>query len=121
MTILTDIIIVLVAIEFGYIFYLEIAVPDSERTAGVFGMDINELRRPAMKNAMKNQGVYNLGIGILLLLAVFAFRSKAMVISLLAYIIFVALYGSFTGNKTIILKQGGLAVIALILSIFFLH
>lgn len=120
MTILTDIIIVLVAIEFGYIFYLETAVPDSERTAGVFGMDINELRRPAMKNAMKNQGVYNLGIGILLL-AVFAFRSKAMVISLLAYIIFVALYGSFTVNKSIILKQGGLAIIALILSIFFLH
>lgn len=117
MTILTDIIIVLVAIEFGYIFYLETAVPDSERTAGVFGMDINELRRPAMKN----QGVYNLGIGILLLLAVFAFRSKAMVISLLAYIIFVALYGSFTVNKSIILKQGGLAIIALILSIFFLH
>ena len=98
----------LVAAEFAYIFYLETVIPDSGTTAKVFGMDVKDLKMPAMKTAMKN----------LLVLAVFVLHSKDAVAGLLAYIICVALYGSFTVSKTIILKQGGLAIIALILCFF---
>ena len=105
----------LIAAEFAYIFYLETVIPDSGTTAKVFGMDV---KMPAMKTAMKNQGVYNLGIAVLLILAAFVLHSKYAVAGLLAYIVCVALYGSFTVSKTIILKQGGLAIIALILCFF---
>ena len=59
----------LIAAEFAYIFYLETVIPDSGTTAKVFGMDVKDLKMPAMKTAMKNQGVYNLGIAVLLILA----------------------------------------------------
>ena len=54
----------LIAAEFAYIFYLETVIPDSGTTAKVFGMDVKDLKMPAMKPAMKNQGVYNLGIAV---------------------------------------------------------
>ena len=108
----------LIAAEFAYIFYLETVIPDSGTTAKVFGMDVKDLKMPAMKTAMKNQGVYNLGIAVFLILAAFVLHSKYAVAGLLAYIVCVALYGSFTVSKTIILKQGGLAIISLILCFF---
>ena len=118
MNIVLQIFCCLIAAEFVYIFYLETVIPDSGTTAKVFGMDVKDLKMPAMNTAMENQGVYNLGIAVLLILAVFVLHSKDAVAGLLAYIICVALYGSFTVSKTIILKQGGLAIIALILCLF---
>lgn len=59
-----------------------------------------------------------LGRGLLRLRAVFAFASKVAVICLMAYIVAVALYGSFTSNPKIIQMQGGLAVLTLISCIF---
>ncbi len=118
MNIVLQIFCCLIAAEFAYIFYLETVIPDSGTTAKVFGMDVKDLKMPAMKTAMKNQGVYNLGIAVLLILAAFVLHSKYAVAGLLAYIVCVALYGSFTVSKTIILKQGGLAIIALILCFF---
>ena len=66
----------LIAAEFAYIFYLETVIPDSGTTAKVFGMDVKDLKMPAMRTAMKNQGVYNLGIAVLLVLAVFVLHSR---------------------------------------------
>ncbi|HCI85004.1 MAG TPA: DUF1304 domain-containing protein, partial [Lachnospiraceae bacterium] len=65
-----------------------------------------------------NQGVYNGLLSVLILLAVFAFASKAAVVILMAYIVAVALYGSLTSNPKIILMQGGLAILTLISCIF---
>lgn len=50
----------LVAVEFVFIFYLETIATSSERTAKVFGIDVEELKRPALNVLFKNQGVYNL-------------------------------------------------------------
>ena len=44
----------LVAAEFAYIFYLETVIPDSGTTAKVFGMDVKDLKMPAMKTAVKS-------------------------------------------------------------------
>lgn len=114
MSIITKILAVLVAAEFLFIFYLETIVTTSERTSKVFGMTVDELKKDSVNTLFKNQGVYNGLIGILILLAVFAFASRTALICLMVYIILVALYGSITSNPRIILMQGGIPALTLI-------
>ncbi len=64
-------------------------------------------------------GILGLLIGVLLLVALFAYHSTTAVAWLLGMIIAVAAYGSFTSSPWIILKQGGLAIIALVLVLVF--
>ena len=118
MNIVTKILSVLVALEFLYIFYLETIATSSEKTSKVFGMTTEELKQKNVSVLFKNQGVYNGLIAVLILLAVFAFASKAAVICLMVYIVAVALYGSVTSNPKIILMQGGLAILTLISCVF---
>lgn len=118
MNIITKILATGVALEFIYIFYLETLATTSKKTSGVFGMSLEELNQKNVKVLFKNQGIYNGLLSILILLAVFAFSSKAAVICLMAYIVAVALYGSITSNPKIILMQGGLAILTLVSCIF---
>ena len=113
MSLITKIFALLVALEFLYIFYLETLATASDKTAKVFGMTADELKRDSVNTLFKNQGVYNL-----ILIAVFAFSSKTALIFLMIYIVAVALYGSLTSNPKIILMQGGLAILTLITCIF---
>jgi hypothetical protein len=108
----------LVALEFFYIFYLETIATISSNTARVFKMQEEELSRPSVTTLFKNQGVYNGLIGVLILIAIFVVPSITWLVLLLAYIILVALYGSVTSDKIILLKQGGVAILTLI-SLFF--
>ena len=57
-------------------------------------------------------------IGVLILIAIFVVPSITWLVLLLAYIILVALYGSVTSDKMILLKQGEVAILTLI-SLFF--
>ena len=118
MNVITKVLSVLVALEFLYIFYLETLATTSKKTSSVFGMTTEELSQKNVKVLFKNQGVYNGLLSVLILLAVFAFASKAAVVILMAYIVAVALYGSLTSNPKIILTQGGLAILTLISCIF---
>lgn len=68
MKLLTDILVLLVALEFCFIFYLESVRTSSARTASVFGMEEGELKRPSVDLLFKNQGVYNLVIALMLIL-----------------------------------------------------
>ncbi|MBS7578428.1 MULTISPECIES: DUF1304 domain-containing protein [unclassified Enterococcus] len=115
MSIFSSALIILVAIEFFYIMYLETFATHSETTSRVFKMPINELKLKNVTVLFKNQGIYNGLIGLGLLYSVF-FSSNSLEISrlLLCYIILVAIYGSLTSNKKIIITQGGLAILALI-------
>ena len=118
MFLLTEILAILVAIEFLFIMYLETFATSSDRTSKVFGMDKTELERASVNTLFKNQGVYNGLLAILILISVFVFSSKIALICLMVYIILVALYGSFTSNPKIILMQGGLAILTLITCLF---
>lgn len=118
MSLLTKILSVLVAAEFLYIFYLETITTTSDKTSKVFGMSREELSRKSVNVLFKNQGVYNGLISVLIVLSVVAFDSKAAVVSLMLYIVGVALYGSVTSNPKIILMQGGLAMLTLVSCIF---
>lgn len=119
MNIISIILTVLVAVLFFYIMYLETFATDSDSTSRVFNIDKEELKRPNLNILFKNQGVYNGLIGVGLLYGTFFSKNpKEIVGMLLVYIILVAIYGGLTSDKRIILKQGGLPILALI-SLFF--
>ena len=107
----------LAALEHIYILYLETIITDSEKTSKVFGIEINELKSKTVSTLLKNQGVYNGLLSILLFISIF--KSEIFWIRLfLTYIILVAIYGGITSNPKIIFKQGGLAIIALLFSFY---
>lgn len=114
MHILTKIAASAVALEFFYILYLETIATTSEKTSKVFGMSQEELSRSSVNTLFKNQGVYNGLIGALILVAVFGYASKPALISLMAYILAVAIYGGITSEPKIIPMQGGLAGLTLL-------
>ena len=108
---------ILAALEHIYILYLETIITDSEKTSKVFGIEINELKSKTVSTILKNQGVYNGLLSILLFTSII--KSEIFWIRLfLTYIILVAIYGGITSNPKIIFKQGGLAIIALLCSFY---
>ena len=119
MDILTHIFVVLVAIEFVYIFYLETIATTSKKTSETFGITKEALEGKNVNVLLKNQGVYNLLIAVMLLIALLIMHSKGTIVLLLSYIIIVAAYGAVSSNPKIFPKQGGLALIALILLLIF--
>ena len=114
MTILTKILSILVALEFIYIFYLETIITTSSITGKVFKMSKEELENKNVQLLFKNQGIYNLLISVLIIIATYIFVSTIWLKLILIYIILVAIYGGITSDKSIILKQAGIAIITLI-------
>lgn len=119
MNIFSKILIILVILEFLFIMYLETFATNSKQTAKVFKMDINDLNTKSLNTALKNQGIYNGLLAILLIYGLF-FSPNPVEITrlLLLYIMGVALYGSFSVDKSIFFKQAGLAALAFIISFF---
>lgn len=117
MSLITIILSLLVALEHFYIMYLETVATQSPATAHVFGLPQEELERESVSNLFKNQGVYNGLIAVFLLYGIFTENISIVVIFLLN-VILAAIYGSLTADKKIILKQGGLAILALLTFLF---
>lgn len=67
MKIYSIVLVVLVAIEFSYIMYLETFATTSKTTARVFNLEQSELERKSVNTLFKNQGIYNglLSLGLL--------------------------------------------------------
>lgn len=114
-----NLLVILIALEFLYIMYLETFATTSDKTAQTFKMTIKELQNKNVQTLFKNQGIYNGLIGVGLLYAQFiAANSFELVRFLLIYILLVAAYGAYSSDKSILFKQGGLAIIAVIVSLF---
>lgn len=119
MSILSTILVTLVAMLFFYIMYLETFATDSESTSRVFNIPQEELRKASLNTLFKNQGIYNGLLGVALLYGAFLSKNPVVIVAmLLIYIILVAIYGGLTSDKKIILKQGGLPILALISLLF---
>lgn len=114
MQLISIILATLVAIEFFFIFYLETIATTSGKTSKTFGIAVEELKRSSVSTLFKNQGVYNALIGVLLLIQLYVLKSQLNVQLLLGFIILVATYGSVTSDPKIIIKQGGIAILAMI-------
>ncbi|MDU0440194.1 DUF1304 family protein [Staphylococcus haemolyticus] len=115
MHILSIILILLVAIEFLFIMYLETIATTSDRTSKVFGIPVSQLNNKNINTLLKNQGVYNGLIGLLLIYGLFfSSAPKQLCIPILIYTIIVAVYGGLTSHISIFLKQGILPILALI-------
>jgi len=113
------ILVVLSALLFLYIFVLETLFTNSQRTAKTFKMSVDELSSKSLNTLMKNQGVYNGLLGVALLYGTFLSKNPVEIVAmLLVYIILVAIYGGLTSDKKIILKQGGLPILALLSLLF---
>ncbi|UXR78771.1 MULTISPECIES: DUF1304 domain-containing protein [unclassified Staphylococcus] len=120
MSIISTILVVLVALEFFFIMYLETFKTVSDQTSRVFNISKDKLRDHHIQMLLKNQGIYNGIIGILLLYGVFfSGDPKEVCTMLLLYIVGVALYGGISSDKSIFFKQGTLPIVTLI-SILFL-
>ena len=118
MSLITVVLATLVALEHFYIMYLETFATQSEATSRVFSTDKEELSRPSVDNLFKNQGVYNGLIGVFLLYGLFGAHRVELVTVFLIYVVAVAAYGAITVDKKIILKQAGLAILALLSLLF---
>ena len=117
MSIITLILAALVVLEHFYIMYLETFATQSKATARVFNMSEEELQRESVTNLFKNQGIYNGLIAVFLLYGIFTGNATVVVIFLLN-VVLAALYGSVTADRKIIIKQGGLAILALLTFLF---
>ena len=119
MSIVSTILVVLVVLLFFYIMYLETFATESESTSRVFNIPQEELKRKNLNVSFKNQGVYNGLLGVASLYGAFLSKNPVEIVAmLLIYIILVAIYGGLTSDKKIILKQGGLPILALISLLF---
>ncbi|MFU2182390.1 DUF1304 domain-containing protein [Streptococcus pluranimalium] len=117
MSLILQLISVITALLFAYIFYLETIKTDSQKTADTFGMKVEDLKQKSLNNSFKNQGVYNLLIAVGLLYAAFVTSNQVEISRLIHfYILGVAAYGGLTVNPSILAKQGGLSILFLILS-----
>ena len=122
--ILTIIFSGLSALEHFYILFLETILTTSSRTSKTFNIEEEKLKDKNVSTLLKNLGVYNGLIAVLIIISIFLsiFREDNDNILwlrfLLGYIILVAVYGGITSDWKIILKQGGLAMVGFVLSFF---
>ncbi|MBK1812771.1 DUF1304 domain-containing protein [Clostridium sp. YIM B02505] len=113
------ILVFLVAAEHIFIMLLEMFYIKSPVARRTFGVDSKLLERKEVRVLFANQGLYNGFLAAGLFWSFFV--PEVMVIPLriffLTCVIIAALYGSITANKKIIIKQGGLAILAMIVLI----
>ena len=106
------------AVLFLYIMLLETFVTDSEATARVFKIKVDDLREKNLNTLFKNQGIYNGLLGVVLLYGThISYANVELSVVILIIMFIVAIYGAISSDKSIILKQGGLPFLSL-LSIF---
>lgn len=118
MSTLTIIIATLIALEHFYIMYLETLATQSNMTGKIFSMSKEELSYLPVIKLFKNQDVYNGLIGLFLLYGLYISQNQEIVAIFLINVLLVAVYGALTVDKKILLKQGGLPILALLTFLF---
>ena len=95
MSLLTSIFAVAVALEHLYIMFLETLATTSQSTSRVFGLSSDSLKNKNISTLLKNQGVYNGLLAVLIGIAVFQ-QDIFWTRLLLGYVVIVAVFGGLT-------------------------
>lgn len=117
MQIISFILVLIVALEHLYILALEMFFSTSKAAEKSFGVPRSVLQMKEVQSLFANQGLYNgflaagLFWGLFFAPAVFA---TSVILFFLSCVIIAALFGTFTANKGILIKQGIPAILALI-------
>ncbi|WP_207641243.1 DUF1304 domain-containing protein [Clostridium akagii] len=113
--IVLEILVLAVAFEHVFIMLLEMFFIKSSMAKKNFGLDSKLLERKEVVIMFANQGLYNGFLAAGLFWSFFATENMVtpLRIFFLACVIIAAIYGSITSNKKIIIKQGGLAILAM--------
>ncbi|MFK4898930.1 DUF1304 domain-containing protein [Lactococcus petauri] len=107
------IILIVVAIEHLFFGYIEM-FGSREIKSKAFGFEEKELNNPLLQTALANQGIYNVGFGLLILLFLSLQVTPIVLIGMMSFVILVGAYGAYTVDKKIFLLQ----VVPAILGIF---
>lgn len=108
------ILIIMVALEHLHFGYIEMFGAISLQ-AKAFGFEEAELKNKLLQVALSNQGIYNVGVG-LLIIALTIINASIPVLSLtMIFVVLVGIYGAVTVTKKIFLIQALPALISLIL------
>ncbi|WP_220730135.1 DUF1304 domain-containing protein [Apilactobacillus zhangqiuensis] len=117
MQIISDVLVLIVAIEALFIMILEMFFSRTKMAQKAFDLSREYLLTPETKVSMANQGLYNGFIGVGILLTTFFLPQSLTTFNLYLFIGFVvvaAIFGGITANKKIIITQGLPAALALI-------
>ena len=107
-----------VAAEQLLIFYLETIATHSSTTSRVFGMSVEELKRPSVTTLFRNLGIYNALLAVGLLYGLMTSNSEITCLFLL-FVLSAAIYGAVSSDKMILVKQGGPTLLALLALVWF--
>lgn len=115
-----DILVIAVACEHIFIMLLEMFFIKSSVAKRTFNIDSKLLDRKEVKVMFANQGLYNgfLAAGLFWSFFMPESMSTQLRFFFLGCVIIAAIYGAITSNKKILIKQGGLAILAIILLIY---
>lgn len=119
MQIVLDILVIGVAVEHIFIMLLEMFFIKSSVARRTFNIDGKLLDRKEVGVMFANQGLYNgfLAAGLFWSFFMPKAMSTQLRVFFLGCVIIAAMYGAITSNKNILVKQGGLAILAIILLI----
>lgn len=117
MSLISTILVTVVAIEHLYILYLEMFAITSESAKRSFGLDDSFLSNSKVRVMFANQGLYNGFLAVGLLLSAFVFPVDFRYLAGLYFVscvVVAAIYGAMTSSKKILLMQGTPAILALL-------
>ena len=117
MQIISDILVFAVAVEHIVIMLIEMFFIKSSIAKRTFNIDSKLIDRKEVQVMFANQGLYNgfLAAGLFWSFFMPEAMSTQLRFFFLGCVIIAAIYGSITSNKKILVKQGGLAILAIIL------
>ncbi len=114
MSFLSIIFVLIVSLEHFYILALEMFFLSSQAAKRSFGLSDEAVASKQIQTLFANQGLYNGFLAAGLLYGLIR-EDQGIVIFFLSCVIIAALYGSITSNRSILIKQGLPAIIALLL------
>ena len=115
MNIISTILIIFVALEFFLYCTLKRLLQLPERPAETFNISVDKLKDKIINVLLKNQGIYNGLIGVLLIYGLFISSNpkENMRSFILVYIIGVAIYGGLSSNISIFFQTRHIASIGI--------